>query len=81
MNIQIGCHLRCRRSMIFRKKNPSRYATILSANVDFHALHFSADIVFTRIVNIANITVETVDLDTANIVAVFATDALAKRPP
>jgi hypothetical protein len=79
MNMQFRCHICCRRSVIFRN-NPSQYTTILSASVDFHPLFLFADVVFPWFVY-ADITLETVALDTPSRVAVSVTDAIAKRLP
>jgi hypothetical protein len=65
-------------SAIFRS-NPSQCTTI-SVTADFRPLFLFADVVFPRFMY-ANITLETVALDTPNNVAVFVTDAPAKRTP
>jgi hypothetical protein len=79
MNIQFCCHLCCSSSVIFRN-NPSNVWRSLSVTVDFHLLFLYADVFFPWFMS-ANITLETVALDTPNNVAVFVTDAPAKFAP
>jgi hypothetical protein len=79
MNIQFCSHLCCNSSVNFETilLNAQRS---LSVNFDFRSLFLFADVVFPWFMY-ADITLETVALDTPNNVAIFITDAPAKRAP
>jgi hypothetical protein len=79
MNNQFCCPLCCISSVIFRN-NPQRTTISFFVNVGFCPLYLFADIVFPWFVY-ADITLETVTLDTPNNVAVYIRDAPAKCLP
>jgi hypothetical protein len=78
INIQFRCHL-CF-SMWFFETILLNVRRSLSVNVNFRPLFLFADVLFPWFMY-ADITLETVTLDTPNNVAVFVTDAPAKRAP
>jgi hypothetical protein len=83
MNIQFCCPLViCAAAVLrfFEKKIPLNVRRSFSFNVDFRPLFLFAHVVFPLFVY-ADIALGTVALDTSNNVAVFVTDAPAKRKP
>jgi hypothetical protein len=74
MNIQFCCHQFCSSSVIFL----NNVWRSLCVNFDFGPLFLSDDVVFPLLLY-ADITLESVALDTPNNVAVSVTDATAKQ--
>jgi hypothetical protein len=79
INIQFCCHL-CRSICAIFRNNPSYVRRSLTVNVDFCPLDLIPNVVFPWFMY-ADVTLETVALDTPNNLAVFVTDVPANRVP